>query len=211
MGCLGGARHRWLAAIRSTTSTPRSFGTPQRAGIRICPRRERPNDGRRGPARARTRWRRAPTRRQVPPGRIADCASSRGSDGRRPTSRHPPPAGFREARPCSWCRGRSSRRALSAAAWPSFARGGRLVDHLAVPREQLRAEPLEVGLGKPAQELPGELEGLLDAPALTALVDEPVLEVVREAEIEQLLEGGGSDIDARSRRGETVTAARASA
>src|SRR6476660_5334028 len=37
--------------------------------------------------------------------------------------------------------------------------------------------------GQAAQQLPGEIERLLNAPALTALIDEAVFEVVREREV----------------------------
>ena len=52
-----------------------------------------------------------------------------------------------------------------------------------VPCEQCGVDPLQVGLGQRAQERPGELERLLDAPAVAALVDERLLEVVGEGEI----------------------------
>jgi hypothetical protein len=58
-----------------------------------------------------------------------------------------------------------------------------LIGCLPVPREQTWVEPLQVGRRQAAQELPGELECLFDVPALTALVDELVLEIVGEGEV----------------------------
>ena len=64
-----------------------------------------------------------------------------------------------------------------------LARASRRSDLAPVSRDEIRVDPLQVGLGQAAQELPGEVERLLDGPALLALVDEPVLEVVREGEV----------------------------
>jgi hypothetical protein len=69
--------------------------------------------------------------------------------------------------PTGRCTGNDNRRAAR-----------RLIGCLPVAREQSRVEPLQVGRRQAPQKLPGELKRFLDAPALTALFDELVLEVV---------------------------------
>jgi hypothetical protein len=59
----------------------------------------------------------------------------------------------------------------------------RLIGCLPVAREQSRVEPLQVRPEAGPQKPPGELERFLDVPALTALVDELMLEVVSEGEV----------------------------